>query len=65
MDGLGVCQAIKNEPELSDTKVIITTGFPDHPKLKKIAELGFTNILPKPLDLQDFLTSVDNMILLK
>ncbi|RLB80478.1 MAG: hypothetical protein DRH17_11830 [Deltaproteobacteria bacterium] len=32
MDGVEVCRTIKRERELSDIKVIITTGFPSHPE---------------------------------
>ena len=62
MDGLEVCRTIKKEPELSGTKVIITTGFPDHPKLKEVAKLGFANIYSKPVKLQDFLKAVDSIL---
>ncbi|MCK4790856.1 MAG: response regulator [Desulfobacteraceae bacterium] len=62
MDGLEVCRTIKREPELSGTKVIITTGFPDHPKLKEVAKLGFANIYSKPVKLQDFLKAVDSIL---
>ena len=62
MDGLEVCHTIKKEPELSGTKVIITTGFPDHPKLKEVAKLGFANIYSKPVKLQDFLKAVDSIL---
>jgi hypothetical protein len=32
-------------------KVIITTGFPGHPKLDELAALGFTHVLAKPFDI--------------
>lgn len=62
MDGLEVCRILTTEPELSGTKVIITTGFPDHPKLKEVAKLGFANIYSKPLRLQDLLKAVDSVL---
>jgi signal transduction histidine kinase len=62
MDGLEVCRNILREPELSGTKVIITTGFPDHPKLKEVAKLGYTNIYSKPVKLQDLLKQVDSIL---
>ena len=62
MDGLEVCRDIKTQPELSGTKVIVITGFPDHPKLKEVAEMGFTNIYAKPVKLQDLLKEVDNIL---
>jgi PAS domain S-box-containing protein len=60
MDGLEVCRTIESEPELSDMKVIITTGFPDHQKLKEVAALGFTRIHYKPFDLPKFIEAVSS-----
>ncbi len=54
MDGLGVCRAIKNELGLEQVKVIIVTGFPDHPNLYEAAHMGFNQILTKPLALEPF-----------
>ena len=62
MDGLGVCRAIKKDPALTDLKVIITTGNQDHPKLKEVFKLGFTNIHYKPFNIQKFLKSVDCLV---
>lgn len=58
MDGLEVCRNIRNEPELSEMKVIITTGYPTHPKLDEIAQLGFTHVFTKPFDLLDFIKAI-------
>ena len=49
--------------KLSHMKVIIITGFPDHPKVKEVEELGFTNIHTKPIKLQRLLSEVDNALL--
>ncbi len=54
MDGLGVCRAIKNELGLELMKVIIVTGFPDHPNLYEAARMGFSQILSKPLVIEEF-----------
>ena len=62
MDGLEVCRTIKAEPVLADMKVIIITGFPEHPKLKEVAELGFTHVYYKPFDLGDIMKAVDDML---
>ena len=61
MDGLEVCRTIKSEPEFSDMNVMITTGFPDHQKLKEVAALGFDRIHYKPFDLPDFLKTVSDI----
>ena len=62
MDGCEVLRTIQTKPELSDMQVIITTGFPDHPKLKEAAEMGFTNIYIKPIKLADILKGVDTVL---
>jgi C4-dicarboxylate-specific signal transduction histidine kinase len=62
MDGLEVCRNICNEPELSDLKVIITTGYPDHPKLDEVVKLGFTNILSKPFDLLNLVKDIESIL---
>ena len=62
MDGLEVCRIIKNEAELSDMKVIISTGYPQHPKLDEMAEMGFTNVICKPFDLLEFVKKVETIM---
>jgi signal transduction histidine kinase len=62
MDGLEVCRNICSEPELSDLKVIITTGHPNHPKLDEVVNLGFTNILSKPFDLLNLVKDVETIL---
>jgi signal transduction histidine kinase/CheY-like chemotaxis protein len=62
MDGLEVCRIIRNEPELSDMKVIISTGYPDHAKLNEMAKLGFTNVIYKPFNLPEFVKTVERIL---
>ena len=62
MDGLEVCRNIRSEPELSEMKVIITTGYPDHPKLDEVVELGFINIFSKPFDLLKFIKDIQKIL---
>lgn len=62
MDGLEVCRTISNEPELSEMKVIITTGYPEHPKLDEVVALGYTNIFSKPFDLLNFIEAIDKIL---
>ena len=62
MDGLEVCRIIRNEPELSDMKVIISTGYPEHAKLNEMARLGFTNVIYKPFNLPEFVTKVERIL---
>jgi signal transduction histidine kinase len=63
MDGLEVCRIIRKEPELSDMKVIISTGYPDHAKLNEMARLGFTNVILKPFNLPEFVKKADQALI--
>jgi len=62
MDGLEVCRIISSEPELADMKVIVTTGYPEHPKLDEVVALGYTNIFSKPFDLLTFIQAIDKIL---
>ena len=62
MDGLEVCRIISSEPELADMRVIITTGYPQHPKLDEVVALGYTNIFSKPFDLINFIEAIDKIL---
>ncbi len=62
MDGLEVCRSIRAEPELAGVKVIITTGYPGHPKLDELAALGFTHVLAKPFDIPELLHTVEILL---
>lgn len=62
MDGLGVCRAIKNELGLEMTKVVIVTGFPQHPNVAAAQRLGFTQIFFKPLDLGQFIHMIQEIL---
>ena len=63
MDGLEVCRTMKKNPDLSDIKVIITTGFSNNPKIKEVAELGFDNIYLKPFKLKEFLKKINDILI--
>jgi CheY-like chemotaxis protein len=62
MDGLEVCRTIRNTPELAGMVVLLTTGFPGHPKLDEAADLGFTNVFFKPIKMEDLLRKVDALL---
>lgn len=62
MDGLEVCRSIRAEPELAGMKVIITTGYPGHPKLEELAALGFTHVLAKPFNIPELLGTVESLL---
>jgi PAS domain S-box-containing protein len=63
MDGVEVCRVIQKHSELSTMNVIILTAYPGHDKVQQIAEMGFTKVLAKPFDLQDFMKEVDGVLM--
>ena len=62
MDGLEVCRIIQAEPKLSDMKVMMITGFPNHSKVKEVARLGFAHIYSKPVNYHNFLDTVAEIL---
>ena len=63
MNGIEVCRVIKNDPVLSDMKIMMITGHEGHPLLAEISEFGFIDILYKPFKLEDFVIRVDNILM--
>ena len=62
MNGIEVCRVLKNDPVLSDMKIMIITGHEGHPLIGDISEFGFIDILYKPFNLEDFVIRVDNIL---
>lgn len=62
MDGVEVCRAISDTPELSHIKVIIITGFPNDPKLKEVAGMGFSNVYTKPFNPRELVNEVERVL---
>ena len=63
MNGVEVCRVIKNDPVLSDMKIMMITGHEGHPLLGDITGFGFIDILYKPFKLEDFVIRVDNILM--
>ncbi len=49
MNGLEVCRVIKRESTLADIRVIIVTGNIGSPLIKEIRELGYSEVMAKPV----------------
>ncbi len=63
MNGVEVCRVIRNDPVLSDMKIMMITGHEGHPLLGDITEFGFIDVLYKPFNLEDFVIRVDNILI--
>jgi len=62
MDGVKVCRAIKENPELEGTRILAMTGFLDDPKVDEIKKIGIDHLYYKPFKPQDILQAVDEML---
>ena len=62
MNGLEVCRVIKSDPQLSDLKVIITTGYPGHRLIDEVNRLGFENVLSKPFKISRLMETVEKLL---
>jgi len=62
MNGVEVCRKIKAEQELADMKVIIISGFIDSDDAKEIVRMGFSNVCPKPVEVQNISTIIHNVL---
>lgn len=62
MDGLGVCQAIKSELGLATSRVVIVTGFPQHPNVAAAKRMGFEQIFFKPLNMERFARCIQDIL---
>ncbi len=63
MNGIEVCRVLKNDPVLSDMKIMIITGHEGHPLIGDISEFGCIDILYKPFNLEDFIKRVDKILI--
>ena len=63
MNGIEVCRVLKNDPVLSDMKIMIITGHEGHPLIGDISEFGFIDTLYKPFNLEDFVKRVDKILI--
>ena len=62
MNGLDVCRAVRQNEQLVDMKVLITTGHPQHPDLEEIRDMGYTDCYTKPVRVETFRKMVETMM---
>ncbi len=63
MNGIEVCRVLKNDPVLSDIKIMMITGHEGHPLISDILEFAFIDILYKPFQLEEFIKRVDEILI--
>jgi CheY-like chemotaxis protein len=62
MNGLDVCRAVRQNDQLTNMKVLITTGHPHHPDLQEIRAMGYTDCYTKPIRVKTFGEVVEKMM---
>ena len=62
MDGLQVCQAIRNREEVISTRVLVLTGHPEDQRVREMHALGFHEIIGKPFDNNTLLETVGRLL---
>ncbi|MGL4502442.1 MAG: diguanylate cyclase [Planktothrix sp.] len=65
MDGLEVCQFIKNDPELQEIPIIFLTASYEEEKLIQAFELGAVDYITKPFIINELLARVKTHLTLK
>ncbi len=61
-DGFSVCEAVRANPELKDTRIIILTAKGRDTEREKGLALGADEYLTKPFSTRDILQSVKNLL---
>jgi CheY-like chemotaxis protein len=62
VDGFQVCQRIRRDPEATHTRILIVTGFSEAENIEKALALGADGLMEKPLDTDEFLAAVDEIL---
>ena len=62
MGGLEVCNRIRNQPDLDDTKIIILTGAPDGGKAETSLVYGADLFLQKPQPIDVLLAHIEELL---
>jgi two-component system cell cycle sensor histidine kinase/response regulator CckA len=63
MDGLDLARAVRSDPELADTPIILYTAAYERSELERLARAaGVSVVLPKPTDPKEILRAVTSLL---
>ncbi|MHC5019765.1 MAG: response regulator [Planctomycetota bacterium] len=62
VNGFEVCREIKQNPETSNCRILVLTGYPDESNIKRILEYGADRWLRKPLEIGDLREEVASLL---
>lgn len=62
LDGYQVCSQIRKDQKNKDVKILIISGMIGRDDVKKLRELGADDVLLKPFDNQELLTTIKHLL---
>jgi len=65
MDGFEVLKVLKSNPETNDIPVIIVSGNAEPQNIKRAFDLGATEFIAKPANIEELLIRVSNVLKIK
>jgi excisionase family DNA binding protein len=62
VDGDSLCQAIRNDKENKDVRILIISGIQDEERIKKILKIGADDFLQKPFTNEALLQKINELL---
>lgn len=62
INGFEVCRRLKANPQTSNAKVLLITGFPDRENIDRITQAGADRWLKKPFHIDALVAEVSNLL---
>jgi two-component system, OmpR family, response regulator len=62
VNGNIVCERIKSDPDLADTRIIIISGVVHQDEIDRLLEAGADAFIPKPFQVEELIETIDGLI---
>ena len=62
VNGNIVCERIKSDPDLADTRIIIISGVVQQDEIDRLLEAGADAFIPKPFQVEELIETIDGLI---
>ncbi len=62
VNGNIVCERIKSDPDLADTRIIIISGVVQQDEINRLLEAGADAFIPKPFQVEELIETIDGLI---
>ena len=57
-----MCQRIKSNPDLGDTKVLIVSGVVSHNDISRLSDNGADGFIKKPFSIENLLQQIEELL---